>query len=1138
MMKPFDPLHISLTGDNLIEASAGTGKTYSVALLAIRFIVEKEVPLQQLLMVTFTKAAVAELEARVRHFVREAHRYSCGHPIADSALRYIVDRAVQEKGHKVKDLLYSATLFLDETAILTIHGFCQLVLKEFAFETNQLFGVEISEQETDLQEFLLNEYWRKNISVLSVDALRLLLKNGLSRSTLGKVVKFQAEDKPFVSTLTVAVPQWPNKEAINQWATAGLSKLQACKQAAVQRIEAEQEAVERAVAANAYARKSAIASFRTAQEHVDYYFTNPTPPQYLHKIYACIEPDTVQYKALTKALSQQAQAVVEAICADVAAKINEVIAWQKAKRNTITFDDIIHQLHRAVMGPQKELLRTLLQQKYWAVFIDEFQDTDRIQYEIFSTAFNASSVVFYIGDPKQSIYGWRKADIDTYLQATQAVAATYTMEVNYRSSADYIQALNSFYLPAPHFDAFHNPVFKYLSVKHAPDHAFKHLIDHGNPQAGIEMVDANDKAEIALALSAEVQRLLYQPQVFIQKNAVDSVAVKPADIGILVRSNRDAQLLKDTLAQKGIKAITVDDTKLLQTPEVPYVLYLLEAIYQPSRSNINKALLSPFLSYHVVDLLQLDEQQVLGQFADYLQVWNRDGILPVLNRFAAEHDLRGYLLNEKTANGGRLLANFLQMAELLHHIEMQKALAPNELISWLSRALEGASPAGDQYEQRIESDENAVQIMTIHKSKGLQFPIVFVPYLDVQPKVKPIRADGIVTFSDVVSFKDEAEQFRSTFFAGLKADQQAHYTDLERQENRRLLYVAMTRAVYKCYLFHQQAEIESTLHPFFEALPTGALPHLKRTSVDTLLAHASNAMQAVNLQASTSTSKWMVPLQAQRFYLKGMHWKKVSYTSLAGNHAYAQRAEGEAVNTAYDQFIFHELAKGVRTGNLVHAIMQNIDLQANETWARTIHLQLRRQYPSKIEAYSSGIAALLANVLHTPLAPHAFSLSEVPASNLVNEIEFDKRLPLFNVPDLLSLSTPECTIQIGEQSDYLEGLLNGKVDLFFEHQGQYFIVDYKTNHLGNSLENYRQASLADAMNENNYHLQYLIYTLAMLIYVQQQKPDFDYETQFGGVYYLFVRGMRNDQSAGIYYTKPPLSQIKQLAAILGVEIGQ
>ena len=1174
-MKPFDSFQIPLEGTNLIEASAGTGKTHSIALLALRFIVEKNYPVQNLLMVTFTKAAVAELEARVRHFVRLAYRYANGQTIHEDAIKAIVDRGIKQHGAQVKEQLHRATLFLDETAILTIHGFCQLVLKEFAFETDQLFGAEIAEQEGELQNYLVDEFWRKEISVIPVEALGFLFANGLSRERLFELLQVQLAGKDFkpvsefesglqFDQLTIS---WNDHLQMQDFAIQGRDQLQAIIDHAVAHLDANYDDFQETLRTNRYAKDSDLIYFSDAAQHVHFYFNLDEPKGYHEKVYEPISAFKLRYQQVNQTYSSTWQALAQQIYIAALQDIQHYLQFQKAKRNIITFDDIIFQLHKAITGSRQELLRQSLQKKYWAVFIDEFQDTDKMQYEIFSTAFNASSTVFYIGDPKQSIYGWRKADIDTYFEASAAVANTYTMEVNYRSAANYIEALNHFFLPKPEFDTFQTNVFGYANVKAAKNNLHKQLLHNNVAEPPISIIEAPNVPAIATATAKEIYWLLNDQLTLLKKNETDTQSIQPTDIGILVRTNREGLLIKKELAKVGIKSVTVDDTKVLETTEAPYILYLLDAILKPSRSSINKALLSPFTKQTLQDLLSQDEQQILTQFNDYLQIWMRDGILPVLNRFAADFDIRKILLHDHPALGDRLLSNYQQITELLHTVEVDKAFSPAELVKWLARAIESKNAIGDQFEQRIESDENAVQIMTVHKSKGLQFPIVFLPYLDLKNTLETNKGSNTILESKLVAYKDESSNFRASFYQGLTPEEQLQLQLQLEQENRRLLYVAMTRPVYKCYLFHSTSAKTSTLVPFIDLVKESNPDYIQFQSVEELHSNLTNAPIANNAQLkgdSHSTQNWMTPLQPKRFWVTGMHWKKVSYTYLAGVHQSLAKPAPKNLNSSYDQFIFHQLDKGARIGNLIHTLLELIDFQQPSDWAFIINKQLKKQYPSKLDTYGPGLVQLFEHVLncqlnsnasepapHSPIASHSlisqsstippsssifpFSLSNIHSSQLLQEFEFDKMLPLFKAKTLETLSSAECEIHIGSD-EQLEGILNGKVDLFFEHQGQYFIVDWKTNYLGDQFINYESAQLLQAMNDNNYHLQYLIYTLAVTLYLKQRLPRFDYETQFGGVYYLFVRGMRQDQNTGVFYRKPTWSTVKALADLLKINL--
>lgn len=423
---PFDPKTVSLQGSNLIEASAGTGKTYSIALLVLRLVIEKNIPIQQILMVTFTRAAVAELELRVRAFIRQAAKAARGENIEDQTIMTLVTNNLSKAGAEVTiGRLAQAQLLLDETSVLTIHSFCQRTLGEYAFETGQLFGAETLGEDEFLQLVYdsFHECWRQKVTTLHPELLEMLLEAGLDREDV----------------------------------------LQLIREALAGKMIRNQGPIPPGFLSERY-QEGLLESLRNGD----------------------VEPD--------KQLGIIIQFITELAIDWVIADIRKI----KSAKGFITYDDMIRLLHHAVLeGSHREQLVTHLQNKYQAVFIDEFQDTDRDQYEIFQALFSEKHILFYIGDPKQSIYGWRKADIFTYFKAKNKVQRVHEMNTNHRSGRAYIEAMNGFFLPEPDFDTFafgdaHEGI-RYIPVN-SPDENKKGLLCFkGEPATPILIAELGKK---------------------------------------------------------------------------------------------------------------------------------------------------------------------------------------------------------------------------------------------------------------------------------------------------------------------------------------------------------------------------------------------------------------------------------------------------------------------------------------------------------------------------------------------------------------------------------------------------------------------------------------------------------------------
>jgi exodeoxyribonuclease V beta subunit len=1157
--KDFDAATVPLEGSNLIEASAGTGKTYSIAILVLRLVLEKRLPVKDILMVTFTKAAVAELEERIRLFIRSAYKASLGKEIQDANIAALVEKAIAvetdgsravsaqgaTKGEQTVQLLREAVLFLDETSVLTIHSFCQQTLGEFAFETNQLFGAEMVPDISPIIEAELNRFWRRHVTTLQAGLLEKIWYEGMKddiqrllREHLSGKLYLGFDEKGDYAITPVTQKKWLRQ------LTELEEKEDQLKEELYAYVTTHNVRLKDTCDGNTYAKKSLSGLIGTPQDFVRE-VANKRGTGYIVKLFADILERIDTWNSVSEEKVGLLQAIRRQLNGLAIKEAGEGVKVFKERNNMLGYDDLIGNLHSALVKRENIPLEEALRQKYKAVFVDEFQDTDRQQFEIFDKAFGQNTILFYIGDPKQSIYAWRKADIFTYFQARSGVQQVYTMNRNFRSSADFIEAMNRFFLPAKDFDTFYfkgeGDAIEYIPVESPDKNTKGSFYNNTVRESSISIRFLPKKEDIAPSVAAQVAQLLLDKayQIHTAKGPGQSDkdsgqpakdpckrSLLPSDIGILVRTGREGKDIKAALSRLGIPAVTLDDSKVLQSEEARYLLYLLEALESPVRTSINRALLSPFTAYTINDILLLDDEAALTLFSKYRSRWHDDGIYTALMDFVADFGVRHVLLQSRTENGERIITNFFQLAELVHQIESRKSLSMAEVISWLKRNIDGLSTEGDEYTQRVESDEEAVKIVTIHKSKGLEYNIVLAPFLDFN------TGDRF----EFVSFRDPG----SGVYVGAEKDrlteeQRTWQQQQAEQENRRLLYVALTRAVYKCYIFRNAKQKVSTLSIFTEALKDAppALIQFEEGEVPELTA-------GYRIRQTPGPA---IPARSVRFSLLQENWRRVSYTMLAAKPVHVQRPRPIPIEDEYDTFIFHTLRRGAKTGSLLHFIFENVHFSDDSRWEKWLEEGIRRFAPGQRELYLPMLQRMLKEVLHTRIQIEGedFTLSAVGRNKRITEFEFDFPVPVFLASDLNALSNAQLSIIVKDPRELgarqLEGIMNGKMDLFFEQGGRYYILDWKSNYLGSSPGDYAPLPLEEAMRENNYHLQYLIYTLAAKKYLETRLPGFDYATQFGGVIYFFVRGARSGSSNSIYTIKPGLEKIEELEEIFHSKAG-
>jgi len=1121
----FNASQVSLQGSNLIEASAGTGKTYSIAILVLRLILEKQLLVKEVLMVTFTKAAVAELEERIRLFVRTAYKYVQGEEIGDGTIMQLVDQAVEDLGvEQVENLLHDAVLFLDETSVLTIHSFCQQTLTQFAFETKQLFGAETLQDTSAVLQDEVNKFWRKEVTTLPAELLEYLIGAGLSRGSILNVVREHLGGKHYMSFREdeeYSFCEDDHKEILQM-----LKQLKATeddlRQCLVEHLDERAEEIQQLAMGNSYAKKNLQAHFGNPEALLGAIVSKKSTA-YIQKLF----PDLLErHGECDDAADKWNGAVYKVIsrfnCMAIG-QISRGIREYKMQSNQMSFDDMIVNLHEALVVRDQDQLVKGLREKYKAVFIDEFQDTDDLQYAIFQKAFSEDTILFYIGDPKQSIYAWRKADIETYFAAFHQVEHRYSMNTNYRSSAGFIASMNLFFQPTDGFDTFYfqgaADSIDYIRVESPANNTKGELLRNGLSDVPISIIEKPNKDTILDGVAAQVMALLDDETYSISKNGKER-RVRPSDIGVLVRKNSEGQAIKRILSKYNIPAVTIGDTKVLQTEEAVELLYILDAMLNISLSTINRALLSPLTGLSIEDLLLLNEEQATERFGQYKSTWEKHGIYNALMDFIADFNVQQNLLKGQVENGERIITNLYQLVELFHKVQSSKMLNPQELLSWLKRGIDGMETEGDEYLQRVESDEEAVKIVTIHKSKGLEYNIVLAPYLDF-------------TFFDkreIFSFKHpEMRKYVSAVKRELTDTDMVLISGQEEQENRRLLYVTITRGVYKCFVYKNTRTKNSTLETFTQVLK----------NVDESLITFEEGLEipeGYSFRKGAKVWKPFVQEGAVDFKLVQQNWTRMSYSKLNVQHEHSTRYVYRKHPDTYDEFIFNQLQRGANTGNMLHFLFETINFTDPERWNDKIDAAIKRFAPRYHEELPLMLHTLLTNAMNAVISfdTGSFSLSGVNYTKRIHELEFDFTVPSFNPYHLRSLSAEGVLIDVHAPGS-LEGLMNGKIDLFFEHDGKYYVLDWKSNYLGDTLEDYSHGQIALAMNENNYHLQYLLYTLAVKKYLQTRLSDFDYSRDFGGVVYMFLRGVRAGLGSGIYVQKPSEDTIGKLEGMLSSE---
>jgi len=1174
-MIAFNAKTVSLAGLNLIEASAGTGKTYTLAELYLRLILEQDLNVSEILVVTYTRAATEELRDRLRQKLVDA-RDDLNKDPADRALlsTLVEEDDIRRASYK----LIAAIQGFDEAAIFTIHGFCQRVLADFAFESGLRFELELIGDDLALLQSATDDFWRREISTADKDFVAYLLSKNETPETLLRSVR-NLVGKPYVQNLAVPV--------MDMASTAHTAQKHFDHLKQVWLKEHEQIIATFNNKALLNGNKYRAASVEKWLVFLTTMLSQDTMPQSLFdgfekfsqgkmeqglkkgqllpelNFWLVCEQLFEHFEQLHKARECQLQQLRVTLLDT----LRESLPEQKLKQQVQSYDDLLINLEQALNGARGDWLVEQLRQQYKAALIDEFQDTDPVQYASFNRIYADSGLpTFLVGDPKQAIYSFRGADIFTYLKAKSRAEHEYTLDTNWRSHPNLVSAVNSVF--ARHTAPFIYEDIPFHIVGAARDNTVALAVTDCDDSAlqihwaaSEKPISKRELTAISARVTAdEIAQLLNQAHTG-QAHLVDDKGQQEreltgGDIAVLVRNHRQANEVQHCLQQRGINSVQQGRENVFTSAEALLLQRVLLAIAEPNNEQrVTAALASNLWALNGPELyaLKQDESQWNGQldfFYDLHQLWLKHGFMRVFRQLLVSVSAQQRLLS--LVDGERQLTNLNHIAELIQAQFRHQNDSMEGVLYWLQTHIQSAEANDEAAQLRLESDEQLVKIITIHKSKGLEYPIVFCPFLwDANLRS---ANEAVISFHQ----DDESKQACAAFSEPALSQAAEGVTIEEQAEDSRLLYVALTRARERCIIIWGNAKgksdgahvsnsaLFSLLHPTLTELDGAAmLTELQAVAEDsngTISVKTIIEQQPVTYQAANEHRQQL----AATPFVGDIHqpWRIGSFSALTKGHDaelpdYDAQTSGDGVTvqavirTTLDRFSF---PRGAQAGTCLHALFEYWDFASDDSEAmQKLVSRTLLQYGFD-DKWTPVACQWLSEVLATPMGEDKIRLSQLTQQKRLDELAFYFPVVDLNVRklqrELLPLlveNSPLKTV-ISRLSFYdLTGFMKGFIDLVFEHQGRYYIVDYKSNHLGNNEADYQAEQLDHAMISHDYPLQYLIYTLALHRYLKTRLADYDPEQHLGGAYYLFIRGMKAQWGqAGIFYDKPDVTVIEAL----------
>ncbi|HWT70207.1 MAG TPA: exodeoxyribonuclease V subunit beta [Pseudomonas sp.] len=1200
-------LAFPLRGSQLIEASAGTGKTFTISALYLRLVLGhggdshgfgRELLPPQILVVTFTDAATKELRERIRTRLADAARFFREEtPAPDSLIAELREAYLPEQWAGCANRLDIAAQWMDEAAVSTIHSWCQRMLREHAFDSGSLFTQTLETDHSDLLGEVLRDYWRLFCYPMQGDALNWVRNNwggpaallprvrGLfaserdrveSREPAELIIECLQQRRAALLELKMPWRQWADEllaichEGVASKSVDGRKMQARYFEPWFEKIKAwaEDETLEQLDIGTGFTRL-------TPEGMAEAWKKGPAPDHPgLDAMYAL--------KACLDGLPTPDAAVLQHAAHWVGARFEE----EKRRRAEMGFDDMLLRLDAALQTEGGERLATLIREQFPVALIDEFQDTDPVQYRIFESIYriednNPDSGLFLIGDPKQAIYAFRGADIFTYLRARQATAGRlHTLGTNFRSSHGMVSAVNHVFERAETREtgrgAFlfresngENPV-PFLPVESQGRKEVLRIDGQTVPALNIWHLPAEQplsgavyRQQLAAACASEITALLNAGQqasaVFVQ-DGKDPRGLLPADIAILVRDGKEAQAVRAELNARGVRSVYLSDKdSVFAAQEAHDVLTWLKACAEPDVERpLRAALACITLNLSLAELEQLNQDEMawearVMQFRRYREIWRKQGVLPMLRCLLHDFQLPQALIAR--TDGERVLTNLLHLFELLQQAAAELD-GEQALIRHLSEHLALSGQAGEEQILRLESDEQLVKVVTIHKSKGLEYPLVFLPFIC---SAKPVDGRRLPLHYHDANGKAQVTLNPTAELIALADDERL-------AEDLRLLYVALTRAQHACWLgvtdLKRGNNNGSVLHLSALGYLLGGGAVLTESQALNLwlrdLQQDCPALSYGEVPQATAehyhppqnTAAWRAPLMPRR--KASENWWIASYSALRLSDVLSD-GHDESPESPQAQKLFdderldpqapremlaggadiHRFPRGPNPGTFLHGLLEWAGNEGFCVTPQAVEDAIARRCNRRgWEGWITTLSHWLQHLLKSPL-PVGAGREPVILERLSQyqvEMEFwfaSHKVDVLKLDALVRQYTHNGMPRLAAEPVLLNGMFKGFVDLTFEHDGRYYVADYKSNWLGPDDSAYTEQAMEQSILDNRYDLQYVLYLLALHRQLKARLADYDYDRHVGGALYLFLRGTRAS-TQGVYFARPPRELIERL----------
>jgi exodeoxyribonuclease V beta subunit len=1231
MTQDLIPLKFPLRGTRLIEASAGTGKTWTIAALYVRLVLghvfsgaEDESDLvpsphlphppllpSQILVMTFTRAATRELTDRIRARLVEAARCFRGEAPRDddTFLHDLIDCHDADDRKRAAHRLMLAAEAMDDAAIFTIDAWCQRMLREHAFDSGCLFDEELTASEDALLRDAARDYWRHEVYSLQHGELAAWRQHWSDLASFEKAVA-KLVDRVELLTQDHEQARETSQERLQQQKDrlerlgTLMARIAASHRAALGELKpAWRERIPRMQAWMAQQRERAPKGFsgvKLKPDTVNEWFAllqrwtedqhAVMPEDRFEKAWSRLSPSGIEDAcnkgfsvevpddfAQLAVLREQLNALEPlklALLRHAAVAVAERVAELKRRMRQFGFADMLIRLKLALEGENGAVLRQRIVDQFPVALVDEFQDTSPDQYRILDLLYRVAENdpgrgLFLIGDPKQAIYGFRGADIHSYLAARRATEGRhYRLGTNFRSTGTLVEAVNHLFLHAEERRAF-------------PSGAFRFRTESGNPLP-FEAVGAKGRKERLVRAGGDVPALTFwcsqdkelkadayrthfaarcaESIVTLLNDAQAGFAsddgfapLRPADIAILVRDRKEAAAVRRALQQRRVASVYLSDKdSVFRGGEAADVLHWLHAVANPLDSRLARAAFATTSAgLSLSELAELASDDVkwearIEQLKAWRLIWQRQGVLAMLRRLIHELGLPARLLHPDCPGGERRLTDLLHLAEMLQTASQQLD-GEQALIRWLADQIENDSQGGDERILRLESDAELVKVVTVHKSKGLEYPLVFVPFA---VSARPVNARERLFYE----YTDASGQRRIDFTLSDEGKEAMENARLE--EDLRLFYVALTRARHALWL--GIASMKDKIHEsaFGYLLGGGSRVTAAQLHAELQAMCAGCAHLTVeDGDAPVSLSGWQRPAMDQELadppiYAAAFerNWTIASYTSLTRlmestrmpstplEEKLLDEEDSAGAVTARSEAPWHRFPRGSLPGQFLHAQLEwlaqeGFGIAGEASFTDRMALRCER---NGWGAHAADVAAWLRETVTTMLPPLGVSLRELDAAHPETEFWFPaSRLETAQLDALCHEHLLDGMTRPQLRRQALNGMLRGFKDLVFEHEGKFWVLDYKSNVLGPDDGSYHAQALSACMAAHRYEVQAVIYLTALHRLLRSRLgAAYDPAQHLGGAVFYFLRGVAHPETRGCHFVRPDPVLLQAVDALL------